>query len=155
MSWHVGAGIELRPSKEQPVLLTLAPSLYPSMLSKRWATEGKMAPDLLWDLRAGSVAGSHSPGPVCLVRGSSPQESPANLPGPLCLQGAPSRDHRLPEYPGVDEDVDVPSPLSSPPAPGKHLTLASDSSVRTVLSLWELSVWKSFSVAKEKPTALN
>jgi hypothetical protein len=152
VSWHVGAGIELRPSEGQLVLLTAEPSLYPSMLSKRWATEGKIAPDLLWDWRVSSVDGSHSPGPVCLVRGSSPQESPANLPGPLCLQGPPSHDHRLPECPDVDEAVrralSTPPP-PPPPAPGKHLTLAADS-VRTAVSLWELSVWKSFSVMEDE-----
>lgn len=108
-----------------------------------------MAPDLLWDLRAGSVDGSHSPGPVCLVQGLSPQESPANLPGPLCLQGTPSHDHHLPECPDGDEAVR--RALSTLlPAPGKALTLASDSSGRTVLSPWEFSFWKSVSVVEDK-----
>lgn len=145
MSWHVGD----LPLKGQLVLSTAEPSLHSSMLSKRWGTEGKTAPDLLWDLRAGSVDGSHSPGPVCLVQGLSPQESPANLPGPLCLQGALSRDHHLPECPGVDKAVR--RALSTfLPIPGKYFTLASDSSGRAVFSLWEFSAWESVSVVEDK-----
>ena len=89
---------------------------------------------------------SHSPAPVCLDPGLLPRESPANLPGPVRLQGALFQHHHVPECPDVDTAMRsaLPNVL---PVPVKYLTLALDSSGS---SFWGPSFWESVPVAEEE-----